>query len=79
MGYPASGKSSFFRKHFQPAGYVHVNQDTLRTREKCLNVAEQAVKGGKSVVIGKSKSSKFGFGSTTWAFEIGNVFGQNSF
>ncbi|OXC68513.1 polynucleotide kinase 3'-phosphatase [Cryptococcus neoformans] len=58
VGYPASGKSSFFRKHFQPAGYVHVNQDTLRTREKCLNVAEQAVKGGKSVVIDNTNRNR---------------------
>ncbi|XAO22135.1 polynucleotide kinase 3'-phosphatase [Cryptococcus bacillisporus CA1280] len=58
VGYPASGKSSFFRKHFQPAGYVHVNQDILRTRQKCLNVAEEAVKSGKSVVIDNTNRNR---------------------
>ncbi|WVQ70553.1 polynucleotide kinase 3'-phosphatase [Cryptococcus sp. DSM 104548] len=51
VGYPASGKSSFYSKHFKPKGYGHVNQDTLRTREKCLLVAEQELSKGKSVVV----------------------------
>ncbi|ODN99428.1 polynucleotide kinase 3'-phosphatase [Cryptococcus wingfieldii CBS 7118] len=52
VGYPASGKSSFYRKHFEPKGYAHVNQDTLRTKDKCLLVAEQELSNGKSVVVG---------------------------
>ena len=30
-GSPASGKSTFYRKHLQPLGYERVNQDTLKT------------------------------------------------
>lgn len=52
VGYPALGKTSFFRAHFAGAGYVHVNQDTLKTRDKCVKAAEQALADGKSVVVG---------------------------
>ena len=34
----ASGKSSLFRRVFQPCGYEHVNLDTLRTQDKCAKV-----------------------------------------
>lgn len=30
---------------------MHVNRDTLKTKEKCLKVAQEAVDAGKSVVI----------------------------
>ncbi|GAA5852634.1 hypothetical protein JCM8547_002572 [Rhodosporidiobolus lusitaniae] len=41
VGFPGSGKTSFYKRHFAASGYVHVNQDTLKTRPKCLDkVAE---------------------------------------
>ncbi|KAM0754682.1 PNK3P-domain-containing protein [Meredithblackwellia eburnea MCA 4105] len=36
VGFPASGKTSLFNKYFAPAGYAHINQDTLKTRDACL-------------------------------------------
>ncbi|KAF8136117.1 PNK3P-domain-containing protein [Boletus edulis] len=51
IAFPCLGKSSFYCRHFAPAGYVHVNQDTLGTRPKCLKAAEEALKAGKSCVI----------------------------
>ncbi|KAF6764952.1 polynucleotide kinase 3'-phosphatase [Ephemerocybe angulata] len=51
VGFPSLGKTSFFRKHFQAAGYAHINQDTLKTRAKCVSAVVDAVKGGKSCVV----------------------------
>lgn len=51
VGPPCLGKSSFYRTHFAPAEYVHVNQDTLGSRPKCVKAAEEALVAGKSCVI----------------------------
>ncbi|KAI8145050.1 polynucleotide kinase 3 phosphatase-domain-containing protein [Fennellomyces sp. T-0311] len=51
VGYPASGKSSFCKKYIVPKGYVYVNQDTLKTRDKCIKACQQALSEGKSVII----------------------------
>ena len=52
-GSPGAGKSTFYWRHMQPLGYERVNQDTLKTRDKCLKVATQILeeKGGKGVVV----------------------------
>ncbi|KAG0706419.1 polynucleotide kinase 3 phosphatase-domain-containing protein [Suillus ampliporus] len=50
-GFPCLGKSSFFRRHFAPAGYTHINQDTLGSRPKCVKAAEVALKAGTSCVV----------------------------
>jgi len=51
IGPPGSGKSTFCSKYLIPYGYEWVNQDTLKTREKCQEVAEQAISMGRSVVV----------------------------
>jgi bifunctional polynucleotide phosphatase/kinase len=53
VGYPAVGKTTVYRKYFAPAGFIHVNQDILRTKSKCMELAENAIRDGKSVVVGK--------------------------
>lgn len=50
-GFPASGKSTFAENYFIPNGYEWINRDTLKTPAKCLKVAKEALKAGKSVVI----------------------------
>ncbi|KAI9664569.1 MAG: hypothetical protein M1821_006015, partial [Bathelium mastoideum] len=50
-GSPGSGKSTFYWKHLKP-GYERVNQDILKTRDRCLKVAAEFVKEGKSVAVG---------------------------
>jgi bifunctional polynucleotide phosphatase/kinase len=58
VGVPASGKSSYVKQHLVRKGYVHVNQDTLRTKEKCVAACKQAIKENKSVVIDNTNPEK---------------------
>lgn len=51
VGAPASGKTFLFQRVFAPAHYVHVNQDALRTRDKCLHVVADTIAAGQSCVV----------------------------
>ncbi|XP_063709499.1 uncharacterized protein F21D5.5 [Culicoides brevitarsis] len=51
VGCPASGKSSFAKKHFESNGYVYINRDTMGTWQKCVAALEKAIKEKKSAVI----------------------------
>lgn len=51
VGAPASGKTFLFNRVFAPAHYVHVNQDTLRTRDKCLGVVRENIQANRSCVV----------------------------
>ncbi|KAF2797926.1 PNK3P-domain-containing protein [Melanomma pulvis-pyrius CBS 109.77] len=50
-GCPGAGKSSFYWTHLQPLGYERVNQDILKTREKCLKSAAALIQEGTSVAV----------------------------
>jgi bifunctional polynucleotide phosphatase/kinase len=51
VGPPAIGKTTHYTRHFAPRGYVHINQDTLGTRAKCITAARTALAAGTSAVI----------------------------
>jgi bifunctional polynucleotide phosphatase/kinase len=51
-GPPGAGKSTFFWKNLKPLGYERINQDILKSREKCFKVAKEHLQEGDSVVIG---------------------------
>ena len=48
---PACGKSTVANMFLQSGKYLRVNQDTLKTLDKCKNLADQAIKLNKSVVV----------------------------
>lgn len=50
-GSPGSGKSTFYWRHLQTIGYERVNQDILKSRDKCMKVAAEYVEQRKSVVV----------------------------
>uniref|UniRef100_A0A673BJ65 Polynucleotide kinase 3'-phosphatase n=1 Tax=Sphaeramia orbicularis TaxID=375764 RepID=A0A673BJ65_9TELE len=51
VGFPASGKSTFFHTHIIPKGYVYVNRDTLGSWQSCVTACERALKEGRSVAV----------------------------
>ena len=51
VGMPGSGKSTFYEKELKPLGVVHVNQDTLKTRQKIMKKISQELSSGKSIAI----------------------------
>lgn len=51
VGFPGSGKSFFCREYLLPAGYYHVNRDTLGSWQKCVTATVAALEGKKSVVV----------------------------
>ncbi|TQV95143.1 hypothetical protein V2A60_009792 [Cordyceps javanica] len=50
-GRPGAGKSTFYWKQLEPLGYQRVNQDTLKTREKCIQAAKELLSEGLSVAV----------------------------
>ena len=57
VGYPGSGKSTLCKQFFVPEGYEYVNQDTLKTKQKCLKFCESYLSRGSSVVVDNTNPS----------------------
>ncbi|OQV01346.1 hypothetical protein CLAIMM_06724 [Cladophialophora immunda] len=50
-GSPGAGKSTFYWDVLQPLGYERVNQDILKTRDKCIKKAKELLEAGLSVAV----------------------------
>ncbi|KFY54859.1 hypothetical protein V497_07402 [Pseudogymnoascus sp. VKM F-4516 (FW-969)] len=57
VGSPASGKSTFYTTHLSPH-YTRINQDLLKTRDKCLKTARTALEAGKSVAVDNTNADE---------------------
>ncbi|PWN52567.1 PNK3P-domain-containing protein [Violaceomyces palustris] len=58
VGPPASGKTSLYKRYFEKDDYVWVNQDTLKSRDKCVKAVEKAIDEGKSCVVDNTNRDK---------------------
>lgn len=61
VGYPCLGKSTFFKRYFLPEGYLHINQDTLKSRDRCVKAVKKALESGQSCVVGPFHSINLSF------------------
>lgn len=50
-GPPGAGKSTLYWKSLKPLGYARINQDLLKTRDKCVQAAKEHLQEGTSVAI----------------------------
>ena len=60
IGSPGSGKSNFCENNLTPKGYIRINQDTLKTRQKVIKCLEENLKAGNKVVIDSTNPEKNG-------------------
>lgn len=60
IGPPGSGKSTFCENNLTNKGYIRINQDTLKTRQKVIKCLEENLKNGKNVVIDSTNPEKDG-------------------
>ncbi|AEO68556.1 d1ec0031-a820-4fe0-b96a-bb7d288df731 [Thermothielavioides terrestris] len=51
VGPPGAGKSTFYWKYLKPLGYERVNQDILKSKDKCFKAAADLLHAGDSVVV----------------------------
>lgn len=74
VGMPGVGKTTYYHKVLEPLGYVHVNQDTLGSKSKCLTTTRKVCQNKKCVAIdctnpGLSRREEF--------YSIGSKHGYN--
>lgn len=56
VGYPGCGKTHFYNYYFND--YIHINQDELKTKSKCLKLCLNSIKENKNIIIDNTNPSK---------------------
>ena len=56
IGMPGTGKSHFAKTNYP--NYVYVNQDTLKTKARCLKATKTALQKGDTVIIDNTNGRK---------------------
>jgi bifunctional polynucleotide phosphatase/kinase len=56
VGAPATGKTTFYNKYLKDA-YLHINQDTLKTKQKCMKALKDGIKRGCNICIDNTNGS----------------------
>lgn len=51
VGMSGAGKTSFYNQYLKDKGWIHANQDTLKTAAKVLTTVKDALDKGKSVAV----------------------------
>lgn len=77
IGRPGSGKTNISKYTLNKPefkNYQHINQDTCKTRQKCLKLAETSLKEGKSVLIDNTNPDKK---SRLDYIKLGKKYGSN--
>jgi DNA 3'-phosphatase len=74
VGMPGSGKTTYYQQKLAPLGYVHVNQDILKTKNKVLKLTRETVGKGLNICIdatnpGQDKRQEF--------YNLGALYGYN--
>lgn len=57
VGMPGSGKTTFYEQNLAPKGWIHVNQDKLKTQDKMIRTTESALKQHFSVAVDATNPS----------------------
>lgn len=57
VGMPGAGKTSYYIKNLQPRGYIHINQDILKTKPKVLKATRTSLIDGLPVAIDATNPS----------------------
>lgn len=58
MGLQASGKTTFFERYLKDKGYVHINLDTLKTRNREILEVTRCLDNGLACVIDNTNPTK---------------------
>jgi len=57
-GSPGSGKTNLYHNYLKKLGYEHVNQDQLKTEQKCVKVATEHLSQARNVAIDSTNPTK---------------------